>query len=118
MKIGIAHFTDIHFSIHTKIDNKLGSCINALKNDFYGLESIYFVLSGDISFSGKKEEFDLAKSFFNTIKQFIEKQYPYLTVKMIIVPGNHDCNMERDTQVRRHALENMKYDYLGTDNSV
>lgn len=118
MKIGIAHFTDIHFSTKTNIDNKLSSCISALKNDFYGVGAIYFVLSGDIAFSGKKEEFDLAKSFFNKIKQLLEKHYQPLKIKVIIVPGNHDCDISRDTQLRRNSIENMKYSTLGSDNSV
>ncbi|PAW93168.1 hypothetical protein CKK33_06530 [Mucilaginibacter sp. MD40] len=119
MTIGIAHFTDIHFTIKTDIDNKIASCLGALKNDFSGVKAIYFVLSGDIAYSGKKQEYDLAKVFFNKIIQLLKKQYPDTGLKVIIVPGNHDCNFsDYDSQLRKNSIENISYDYLGDDNSV
>jgi len=117
MKIGIIHFTDLHFTVNTKIEDKQTSCLNIINNDLYGVDGIYFVISGDIAYSGKKEEYDSAAKFFNILKQLIEKQYS-LKVKMIIVPGNHDCDFARDTQLRRNSINNMNYSYLGNDNSV
>ncbi len=118
MKIGIAHFTDIHFTTKTNIDYRLASCISALKNDFYDLKRMYFVLSGDIAYSGNHEEYIVAKKFFNLIKQLLEKEYPGVGVKMIIVPGNHDCNFNLNTQARQNSIGNMRYSALGDDNSV
>ncbi len=118
MKIGIVHFTDIHFTTKTNIDYRQGSCINALKNDFYGVKAIYFIISGDIAYSGKKEEYELAKKFFNLIRQFLQKDYPDVKIKFIIVPGNHDCNFDNDTQARRNSIEGMRYSLLGDDDSV
>jgi hypothetical protein len=118
MKIGIAHFTDIHFTTKTNIDYRLASCIGALKNDLYGASRLYFVISGDIAYSGLREEYALAKKFFNLIKQLLEKEYPGMAVKMVIVPGNHDCNFAHNTQARQNSIDSMRYSSLGDDNSV
>jgi len=119
MTIGIAHFTDIHFTVQTNLDNKLKSCIDALRNDFYGVSKIYFVLSGDIAFSGKKVEYELAKAFFGRLKMLLEMHHTGVLVHFVIVPGNHDCNIdEYDSQIRINQLNNLNYKSLGSDNSV
>lgn len=117
MKIGIIHFTDIHIEEHTDLEEKLPSCLNAIKNDLYGVQCIYFVLGGDIAFSGKSIEYAIAKRYFNLMKQLIERHFS-LKVKMIVVPGNHDCDFSKNTQNRTNSIRNINYEIIGTDDSV
>lgn len=38
--------------------------------------------------------------------------------KLIIVPGNHDCNFDYDDQIRKNSINNIDYNTLGNDGSV
>ena len=35
-----------------------------------------------------------------------------------MVPGNHDCNFDLDSQVRKNSIQQIDYNMLGDDNSV
>src|SRR4051812_3645751 len=103
MKIIFIHLTDIHFSIKTDLNSKLHFFCQACIKDIRGVSKVYFIVSGDIANSGKKEEYDKAKAFLSTVKQLIYGEIPGIEIKFIFVPGNHDCNFEKhDNQLRRN----------------
>jgi len=119
MKVALVHFTDIHFTIKTDLNAKIHPFCQALIKDLRGINNAYLILSGDIAFSGKEEEYEKAKKFISTITQLIVAQLTSIVIKYIIVPGNHDCNFEKfNTQARRNAIENINYQTIGNDNSV
>lgn len=118
MKIGICHLTDLHFTTKTDLGPKLNSLARGLINDFYGVARIYLVVSGDISNSGKEEEFERAKSFLNRLKFLLSTEFHQIPVQLIIIPGNHDCNFDFDSQLRRNTIQSINYNSLGNDSSV
>jgi Calcineurin-like phosphoesterase len=119
MKIGILHLTDIHFTEKTRLDSKMNSFCRALINDLSDIKKVYVIISGDIAFSGKKEEYEQAKKFLSVSKTLITSELKNLEFKYIVVPGNHDCNIAKyDNQLRKNILMNINYQTIGTDNSV
>lgn len=114
MKILILHLTDMHFRgeknwIFDKVDN----IKNALKSDYANIDKAYLVLSGDISNSGKKDEFANAVTFLKQIYCALKEINHDVKIAMISTPGNHDCNFENDNQVRKNLLSKMNYKTLG-----
>lgn len=117
MNIGILHLTDIHFTSTTNLGAKVEILGKILINDFHDAKKIYIILGGDITYSGKTEEFSKAKVFIDAIKRIYNFTIPDVSFKLIIVPGNHDCNFSKDSDLRRTMLKTVNYDTVGRDNS-
>lgn len=119
MEIAILHLTDIHFTEKTELGIKLDSFAKVLINDLYGISHLYIVISGDVTNSGTSAEYQKAKSFLVSIKVLVTSKYPELKFKYILVPGNHDCNLEKyDNFLRKSLVQNLNYQTFGSDNSV
>ena len=93
-KVVICHISDIQFC-DPKIDN------NAIRTLFNRLEEFFInrntpidivVISGDIVFSGKKKEFDIAKEAIKSFQEKLRRQRK--NVEILLVPGNHDFNYQ------------------------
>jgi hypothetical protein len=117
MKIGILHITDIHFTATTVLGSKQESLGNVMVNDFHDVKKVYLILSGDIAFSGKKEEYSKAKSFIDALKKIYSYRIENVDLQPIIIPGNHDCDFSQDSDVRNTILRSVNYDNIGKDNS-
>lgn len=117
--IGIIHLTDIHFSDGTNtLLQKKELLFRALKDDFWGCQFIYIVVSGDIAAKGKFHEYEVARQFFNFLFTQLKNQYPSIIIKFVFVTGNHDCNFDLDTQIRRNIIKDITYESIGKDGSV
>lgn len=96
-KINILHLSDIHFrkkkdeedkTFREKVQKKLiGAVEEYLKK--HGNPDVVAV-TGDIAFSGKKNEYDEAIEFFDKLKKMLPDGVPFLPV-----PGNHDVDREK-----------------------
>lgn len=119
MNIGILHMTDLHFKANDNIVlNRIDQIRDAIRIDILGLEKLYFVITGDIVNRGSKAGYSNAKMFIGSLKTKLEDINNKLNIKLIIVPGNHDCNFEYDNQVRKNSLKSIGYDTIGEDDSV
>ncbi len=101
MKFSIIHLTDIHMK--GKSDNyicsRTDSIIRAINSVLLSEEAAIIVVSGDIAFSGQKDEYQIARKFLNKIKAGID------TIKgvdctILVVPGNHDCDFSSKNPIR------------------
>ena len=118
MKIGIFHLTDMHFLENTKMPNKIISISKVIVNEFRDIKIAFLVISGDIANTGKEVEYASAKSFINLTISFIKKSNKDISIKVILVPGNHDCNFSLEKDIRKILLGNVEYKTIGTDNSI
>lgn len=105
------HISDFHCKENIKWsqDLVLNSLLNDIKQKYSGESKpdLIFV-TGDISFSGKKVEFDMAQEFIDELSEVtsVEKD------KVFFVPGNHDVdrNEEEDAIVGARILTNSLFE--------
>ena len=112
MKVAILHLSDLHIdcSNYQWITNKTEKIVSAVWNDFIECNKIIIVVSGDIVFSGKEEQYGYAKQFFKALlRSFAERNLKNaeLENRIICVPGNHDCNFDNDNCARTMLINNL-----------
>ena len=112
MKTLFLHLSDAHFKSDTFYSEKIvNSQVQALSSvgDF---NACFIMFSGDLSFSGQKNEYRKAFSYIKKLHNAISSKYQldyYVTT--LIVPGNHDINFEgnrRDRSEIRKMLNEEK----------
>ena len=112
MTIAILHLSDIHLKAdNTKnaIMNRINKIAQAITPYSTLIKSWFVVVSGDIAFSGKPEEYDIAKIFIDSLCQQLKNRIkPDQQVFLLIVPGNHDCNFSQTNNLRDLIIENIK----------
>lgn len=96
MKIVLFHISDIH--LEKKNDIKVSN-IHKMVDVLNGIgrfDEIIIVVSGDIAFSGTKQQYQVAYQMFGTLITEIKKRFNLQRVKMFTVPGNHDVDLTDD----------------------
>jgi predicted phosphodiesterase len=100
MKVKILHLSDLHFQSNNIAQNIVNdSLIRMLKeivepNKNFNL----LILTGDIAYSGKKEEYEIAKEYIDNIIKVIG----ITNKEVIIVPGNHDVDRSK---IEQHHID-------------
>ncbi len=104
-KITWLHISDLHFNTKNTYDEKivLGELLKDITNCIQenDLQPDFIVVTGDISFSSKPEEYSLATNFFDDLLKTanIPKNCLY------IIPGNHDIDRNVLTPLSLAASE-------------
>lgn len=112
MKIGIIHLSDLHIQdeIHVK---RIESLVKALDFDLKQLSNLYLVLSGDLTNHGRQNEFDNVKLLVNNLIEKLKSNCGgLLTIKLISVPGNHDCCFDNEKKTRKSIISDCKTDIV------
>lgn len=111
MKIGILHLSDLH--IQDKIQSeRIHSLVKAIEYDIKQISNLYLVLSGDITNNGRRTEFENAKVFVNQLTAALKPSGRLLTIKIITVPGNHDCCFDNEKKTRKSIVNDCKTDVV------
>lgn len=123
MKVAILHLSDLHFDRANAdwLIKKTELIVKAVWNDFFECGKIIIVVSGDIANAGTEEQYGYAKDFFRSLlNKFATRGLGdrELENKIICVPGNHDCNYEREDGTRMMLLKSMRSNFTAIDNSV
>ena len=118
MKIIFIHLSDLHLRyaadpILTRAE-QIAEAIGSVDAIFDGC---VVAVTGDISYSGKQSEFELAAGFFDDLYAALTRRYPGKEFKFAFVPGNHDCDFSLDTRRRDSALKTLKSQLLNTQMS-
>lgn len=105
--ITILHLSDIHIRFGTDpilgIAKKIAVATFEYARD---ARAIILVISGDVAFSGAKEQYELADTFLNQIKSELVNELQ-CSVDIIIAPGNHDCDFNSSTATRDILVEQL-----------
>lgn len=112
MHLAILHLSDIHIDKANNqwIISKAKSIVDAVWNDFIEADKIVIVVSGDIANTGSQEDYAYANQFFHLLlRSFAERNMKGrdLENKIILVPGNHDCNLVKANSVRTILLSSI-----------
>lgn len=105
MDLVILHLSDIH--IKQKTDPILQRSERIAQTVFPLLpecKHLIILVSGDIAFSGKAEEFLLAKSFIECIRKTITSER-CIPITIVTTPGNHDNDFEKNDGAREILIE-------------
>lgn len=110
MKFTIVHISDIHIKGNSeenflkKVEDLISSTI---KSNSVSTNAIFIIVSGDIAFSGKEHEYDVAYNFFKHIEDNLKREYSG-DIYFLITPGNHDCNFATANQMRTMLLTQLQ----------
>ena len=124
MKVAILHLSDLHIGKENCqwLLKRAEQIVPAVWNDFSDCGKIMIVVSGDIANAGTEEEYGYAKEFFRTLLRAFASRGMVnreLENKIICVPGNHDCNYDKeDGAVRQLLLGSLRTNAASIDNSV
>ncbi len=124
-EISILHLSDIHFKRNKDEDNKafrktvqqrLKEAVTAHSKKEGNPD--FVVITGDIAFSGKKEEYDEAFTFLSGLKAVLPKKTEFLAV-----PGNHDVDRDQVKKKKPFSLNRIvkdnEYDeFLGNEEHI
>lgn len=107
MKISILHISDIH--VHSSTDGILkraDEIASTCFNDAHTSDAFFIVITGDIAYSGKDEEYSAIQGFLENIKNKIKSEGCEV-VEILMVPGNHDCVLKPEDDVRSLLIQNV-----------
>ena len=103
----ILHLSDLHLTAFPENNPllKRAESIAAAASSIMTEPIAFFVIfSGDVVFSGKKEEFSIFENFYNDLIFAIKQRFPHSPIYNLIVPGNHDCDFDSHDSVREMVL--------------
>lgn len=105
MSFSIIHLTDIHMKgdSNNHILPRTDSIVRAINSVLLSGETAIIVTSGDIAFSGQKDEYQIAKKFLNEIKAGIDREKG-VDCHLLGVPGNHDCDFSSPNPIRSRLI--------------
>lgn len=106
MGFGILHLSDMHFKDGAggRLSGRAPAIGAAMRPRCAHLEALLLIVSGDITYSGKKSEFRRAEEFINAILGELRSQKDLEVLGPVLVPGNHDCDFLREGDVRPSLL--------------
>ncbi len=108
MKILLLQISDIHFK---KEGNLVVERVAAIKNAVQGIDSAFdacFVtMTGDVAYGGQAEEYEVAHGFFDALKAALSSLRDGLRVEEVFIPGNHDCALKPENEIRSLVLSNI-----------
>lgn len=120
MNIGIVQLSDIHFRKETDhIIKKLDLLSSAISAALIECNKLFIVVSGDISDTG--ENYQIAKTFFTDLKEGIKIKFGknYLnSIDFIFIPGNHDCFLPENDEIRQILIDNFKKNDDASNNII
>ena len=123
MSLAIIHLTDIHIESESDfILNKAEKIFDACSFlRASGVVEAVIVVTGDLSCSGEYRQFGLSFEFLNRISLSLSS-FLNCSVKIIVVPGNHDCNFSDDhcqkmrsvflDKIQRNAVDGFDADFV------
>jgi UDP-2,3-diacylglucosamine pyrophosphatase LpxH len=108
MSVIVVHLSDIHIkSEKDKILNKADKISSKIMKYQHECDTCIIVVSGDVAFSGKRDQYMLAEIFLLDIKSQLEAGYNN-GVWFVVTPGNHDCDFSQSSQVREIIINSME----------
>lgn len=121
MKILLVHLSDIHFKdALNPIVDKADNIAAVIRSAEPSAAACFIVVTGDIAFSGEAEQYEIASNFFLKLRTSISQEWGVPILDYVFVPGNHDCNFQKASQVRQVIIENVSssVEKLERDNSI
>lgn len=111
MKIGILQLSDLHIQ-DDDLTSRIDNLVKSVEYDVKQTSHLYIVLSGDIVNFGRKNEFENAKNFVSKLTEKLKEKRKMLNIKIVSVPGNHDCCFDNEKKTRKSILNDCRTDII------
>jgi hypothetical protein len=110
VRLTILHLSDIHIrTVNDAVLARARAIATSASSLDFRPEALLVVLSGDVAFSGKPEEYQMAVLFLKELEQHLRELNADLELAFSSVPGNHDCYLpEAGAALRRALVEGIK----------
>ena len=101
MNIAFIHLSDFHINNNDRINySTIDSIVNSLKR-LKKIDKYILIISGDIAYSGKINEYRNARQAISLIIRKIKTELLNDYIKVVMVPGNHDLCLVKDARDRK-----------------
>lgn len=101
MSVQIIQLSDIHLSKENSnfILDKIISISSIVGVKDINIDGVIILICGDLVQAGMKEEYDQLELCLASLEETIQKAYVDLPIKFIFIPGNHDCNFNKNKNI-------------------
>lgn len=108
MPLVIFHVSDIHLkSEDDLVLQRTQQIASALFRYLPNADAIIILATGDIAFSGLKEQYEIATKFLHDVVIRLKKERD-VPIYILVLPGNHDCDFTQGGSVRDAVLAAIK----------
>ncbi|WP_440985508.1 metallophosphoesterase [Xanthomonas sontii] len=105
MKALLIQLSDIHITAKdSHFIDRAEKLADAATSRITNADEVHMVVTGDSANWGLKTEFELAEKFLRRVAARIESR-TRINPRIIVIPGNHDCNFQGDQAVREILLK-------------
>lgn len=107
----IVQLGDIHLRERgNAAGERIADIAKAVANVEVDLRAAVIALSGDIAYSGGREEYGVAKAYLAKLREELEAKLRGVPVYILGIPGNHDCRFKDEKSARPILIESMVKD--------
>lgn len=120
MNLGVLQIGDIHTESRHDLALRYLVAVPSVLNDpaLPAFDLILVLLCGDLAYSGKTSEYECLTDPLETLKSELER-IAKCPVYILAIPGNHDCNFEKNTEIRNLVISSIpKGDIRLSDKSI
>lgn len=121
MQLVIVQLSDMHFRADRNANGLLArsdKLESAVRQRVTSQGACLIVLSGDTAFSGKAREYGVALPFLKNLVCGLRDAHKDVPMALVMVPGNHDCNFDRENDVRRMIIQNARSMAFGDSSAL
>lgn len=106
MKIVFLHLSDLHIKTESAASKvHIDKILDSLRM-YCAFDKLFLIFSGDIAFSGTKDQYQVGNSIVSRIIQEIRNKGIYDdNIEMVCVPGNHDIEYETPPRTSKELNE-------------
>ena len=112
MPVLLVQLSDLHAEIKVNaVDAKWHLlCQNVVAQLESEITTCIIMFCGDAANTGQREQFDYASLLLNGLVDYIRNQRPTVDVKVLTIPGNHDCDLTSEDSEARVGLRRLVID--------
>ncbi|MEQ8843963.1 MAG: metallophosphoesterase [Phycisphaerales bacterium] len=116
MKLLLVQLSDIHLreGRANPVCDRARAIAQAAYSACPDAQHILLLITGDVAYAGKPEEYTLAHNFVQSVADFlIKRRGPDTSLRLAFIPGNHDCDFSTDQSAREKLLSTLSAEDLG-----
>lgn len=115
MSIFVLQIGDIHIkTANDAVLARVNEIVAAVRSVRVEVAGCFIVVPGDVTFSGRPDQYQTAELFLRELGSSLEQEFPGIAVQFVFVPGNHDCDLTKASDIRksrsiRNSLDSLDF---------